>query len=200
MTKQKPVKEKTAKDYNPAPTQIDPPNVTKEFSKQVMDKRLPMIRLPLITRLFGKKMLRAKMGQGFIIGEIVLPNRMTKHLLVDLRAGSFRESVGENREKMFMLAPVKEHPEKYIKNVGGFQLASFDYETGMPLAISKAKETDWDDEYYADIVMQASLVSGTAEMLEIIKKMKNYQGAATITMICTILTLALVSLQWLGFL
>ena len=191
---------KKEKVYSPYPVQMEPQNVTKEYTKSVMDKKLPMIRLPLITRLFGKKMLRAKLGKGFVIGEIILPNRMTRYIMVDLRAGSFRESVGENREKMFMLGPMKETPERYVKSVGGFQVVSFDWETGMPLPLSKAKETAWDDEYYADVVMQASLVSGTAEMLEIIKKMKNYQGAATITMICSILTLALVSLQWLGFL
>ena len=191
---------KQKKEYPTGPVQTEPEDVTKEFNKQIMEKKLPMVRFPIITRLFGKKMLRAKLGKGFIIGEIVLPNRMTKYVLVDLRAGSFRESVGENREKMFILGPMKETPESYVKIVGGYQLVSFDYETGMPLQISKAKETAWDDEYYAEVVMQASLVSGTAEMLEIIKKMKNYQGAATITMICSILTLALVALQWLGFL
>lgn len=195
-----PTKKKPAEEYPKGPVQMEPEDVTKEVQKQVMEKRLPMIRFPIITRLFGKKLLMSKLGAGFVIGEIVLPNRMTRYILVDLRAGAFNEAVGENKERMFILGPVKEHPEQYIKNIGGYQFASFDWNTGLPIKISPTKTSEWDDDYYANVVMQASLISGTAEMLELIKKMKNYQGASTITMICSILTLALVALQWLGFL
>ncbi len=180
------------------PEQTTPPDITPKVNKQIMDKKLPMVRLPLITRLFGKKLLRAKLGQGHIIGEIILPNRATKYLLVDLRANSFKQQITKERDKLFYLGPLKETPESYIRSVGGFQFATFDWESGLPVPLTYDYKTDFDDGYFADVVMNASLVAGTAEMMNIIRDLKNFSTINTVTMITSSLTFGLLVLQWLG--
>ena len=169
-------------------------NVTKDFNKK-REKMLPDIKsiIPL-----GEKRLAKKLKDGNVIGEVILPTGDAKYYLVDLKSNSFRLKLQDDKEKIFYLKELKTTPEIFLKRVGIYPVVSFDWGTGLPIAVKGEYEPEFDDEYFADIVVRASLVAGTTSIMGILKDVKNLTSSVFFAVILSGLNFLILVLQIFG--
>ena len=103
-----------------------------------------------------------------------MPNQTSMYYLIDTRFNVFTHQVGDTKEKMFIIKPVKEQPEKYIRYLNGYPVVTFNWKTGLPVPIDPEKEIPFDEDYFNDIVMRARLVGGSEKLIDWLNEMKKH--------------------------
>lgn len=149
-------------------------------------------RIPLI----GKKALQKKVKKGFVVAEVIRPNRNSSQILIDTRFNAFSLKIDNNKEKLFVISPLKERPEDFIKFVDQIPTAIFDWRTGKPVPITDAK-LEFDDDYYNDIVMRARLVGGTERLVEWLNQMVKKFNLVLLTVVGHLIIFLAVHFGWL---
>ena len=160
--------------------------------KQLIKLSQKIYNIPII----GTWLLRRKVKSGHIVGEVVMPNRSADYYIIDTRFNAFIKPVGDRKEKIFYLGPVKQEPEKFIKFIDQIPYASFDWKTGLPIPITNEQlELGFDDDYFNDIVVRARLTGASEKLIEWLEKQARWikMGA-----VASIAAAGVIIGQWLG--